>query len=256
MRTSISKVTEDDIIVRGHRLAQDLVGRVGFIDAFFLQVNGRMPSEKESKLLSGLMVNSMDHGINHPVLVARLTYGAAPEAIQNAIAAGILGTGSVLDGAIELAADMLYRTAKIADTSKVSDDEAARQMVASYREQKRGIPGLGHPMHKTSDPRTERLFQLAQELGFEGRFVRLIRAISEHATKASGRQLPINGAAAVAALYCELGFPAKIAKAVTIVSLSAGVVGHLMEEMSNPLARDIRKVVKEAIEFGPAESAK
>lgn len=90
---------------------------------------GRMPTEKESKLLSGLMVNSMDHGINHPVLVARLTYGAAPEAVQNAIAAGILGTGSVFDGAIELAADMLYRTAEIADRNKINDEEAAERMV-------------------------------------------------------------------------------------------------------------------------------
>lgn len=59
-------------------------------------------------------------------------------------------------------------------------------------------------MHKASDPRTERLFQFAAELGFDGRFVRLMRAISSTATRVTGRDLPINGAAAVSATLAEV----------------------------------------------------
>jgi citrate synthase len=253
IRTSIANVTEDEILVRGRPLI-DLVGRMNFVDAFFFQMRGRVPSEKESRLLSALMVNSLEHGINHPVGVARMTYGFAPEAIQGAIAAGILGMGKVIDGAIELVAELLYTTAAEADRRKISDEEAAAEVVSRFRSEKKFIPGLGHPKHKSGDPRTGRLFELSEELGFNGRYVKLLKLIAQKATAAYDRDLPINGAAAVASMYCELGIPAPIAKAITIVALSAGITGHLMEEIKSPTARTMRALISSATEYVEPET--
>ncbi|MCW5751348.1 MAG: citryl-CoA lyase [Alphaproteobacteria bacterium] len=254
IRTGITKVTADDIVVRGYRLTEDLVGHFSFTDAFFLQMTGRRPAERESRLFEALMVNSMEHGINHPVLVARLTHGAAPETIQAAIAAGILGMGSVGDGAIELVADLLYGLAQTADAEAIADEAAAARLVAEHRASRRIIPGLGHAMHKQADPRVGRLFALVRELGFGGRYVALMHHVASQVALATGRDLPINGAAAVAAAYCELGLPAKIAKAVTVVSICAGVTGHLMEEMRDPQARNMRRLISGATDFRPDEA--
>lgn len=248
LKTGITRVDENDIVVRGYRLSEDLVGKIGFTDFFFLHARGRMPTTEESAVFAALLVNSMDHGINLPVLTARLTYGSAPEAIQGAIAAGILGVGQIADGAIETAASILYDLASQIDggmePSKAVQDFVERQIINGYP-----IAGLGHPLHKTQDPRVERLFAIVKQNRFPGRYVELMRALSSSFSAAKGKDVPVNGAGAVAALYCELGFPATIAKAATIVALSAGIVGHLMEEMRRPMARGLRRVIAEAVEF-------
>lgn len=248
IKTGITRVNEDDIVVRGRRLAQELVGRISFTDFFFLHATGRQPSPAESAVFEALLVNSMDHGINHPVLVARLTFGAAPEAIQGAMAAGILGVGRVADGAIELAADLLYRLAGEIDAGR-SEEEAIARCLATCEDGRQPVPGLGHPLHKKADPRVDRLFELAEQHGFSMRYVGLMQVLAQAASQRKGRSIPVNGAGAVAALYCELGFPPAIAKAATIVALSAGVAGHLMEEIRQPTAREIRRVVSAAVEF-------
>lgn len=248
IKTGITRVDEDDIVVRGRRLAQEVVGRTSFTDFFFLHATGRQPSPAESALFEALLVNSMDHGINHPVLVARLTLGVAPEAIQGAIAAGILGVGRVADGAIELVAERLYKLAGEIDAG-VAETEAIARFLAACEEEGRPVPGLGHPLHKRADPRVDRLFELAGQHGFSMRYVGLMQALARAVSQRKGRDIPVNGAGAVAALYCELGFPPAIAKAATIVSLSAGVTGHLMEELRRPTARAIRRVVAGAVEF-------
>ena len=197
LTTSITEVTREDIVVRGHRLA-DLAGNMSFTDAFFLLMRGRNPTQNESALLAALMVNSIDHGVTQTVQVARLTLGTAPEAINAAIAAGLLGLGSKSDGAIEMTAHLLYEAVGEAEAQGRSYDEVAADIVAKHRDAKKFVPGLGHPKHKDGDPRTTRLFEIAKELGFDGNYIRMLKSISQAAANASGRNLPINGAAAVA----------------------------------------------------------
>lgn len=248
LTTSITNVTHDDIFVRGHRLA-DLVGKMSFSDAFFLQMRGRMPNERESKMLAALLINSMDHGITQTVQVARMTFSQAPESINAAIAAAVLGLGSKADGAIELTADLLQRTAADADARKVSDEQAVADAVARYRAAGTFLPGLGHARHKSGDPRTTRMFQLAEELGFNGRYFKMMGLFAKRAAEVTGRDLPINGAAAVATIYCELGFPPPIARAITMVALTAGITGHLLEEIEKPMGRNMRTLISKAVKF-------
>lgn len=248
LKTGISKVDKHDIVVRGKRLSEDLVGKISFSDFFFLHARGRMPTEQESAVFAALLVNSMDHGINLPVLTARLTYGAAPEAIQGAIAAGILGVGQVGDGAVETAAGILYALAGRLD-SGIDSNTAVQEFVDQQVMLGKPVAGLGHPLHKTQDPRVDRLFTIASENGFPGRYIGLMKSLSHAFSAAKGKDIPVNGAGAVAALYCELGFPAPIAKAATIVALAAGVTGHLMEELRRPMARDLRRLVANAVVF-------
>src|SRR5690606_143385 len=178
----------------------------------------------------------------------RLTYGAAPEAVQGAIAAGILGVGRIGDGAIEIAAKTLYEISAKADAGS-TDAKAAEAFVTEKVAAGEPVAGLGHPLHKNRDPRVDRLFELAAQHGFSCRYIGIIQLISERFSAMKSKSIPVNGAGAVAALYCELGFPPQFAKAATIVALSAGIAGHLMEELREPMAREMRKLIADNVKF-------
>jgi hypothetical protein len=96
LRSDIAWSTPDAIGVHGYDLCHDLMGEVNFGDMAFLEVTGRLPDTKESRMFNAILVTLVEHGIVPSTLAARLTYAGAPEAMQAAVAAGLLGLGSVL----------------------------------------------------------------------------------------------------------------------------------------------------------------
>src|SRR3954454_22868368 len=157
LRTGIGASDADSITLMGRDVANDLMGKVTLTELTFLLVQKRMPSESETRLLDAVLVSLADHGLPPTVLAARLTYTGAPESIQGAIAAGLLGAGSVFLGVVEDTARSLDEFLPAA-----SDPAAA---VAALIASARRVPGLGHPVHKVEDPRTPRIYAIAEETG-------------------------------------------------------------------------------------------
>jgi citrate synthase len=112
-------------------------------------------------------------------------------------------------------------------------------VVTAFRERREIIPGLGHPVHKPVDPRTVRLFALAEECGFAGDYVALMREIGGEAARRSGKLLPINATGAIGAICCELGFKWQVIRGFGVMARAIGLVGHLMEEVERPMAQEI-----------------
>jgi len=228
----------DRVWVRGLDLCKDLMGTINLGDMAFLELQGRLPTPGESRLTNAILVSLVEHGITPSALATRLTYLGAPEAVQAAVAAGLLGLGSVFVGSIEGAARLLSET--LASAPPDADLKAlAAAKVAELRAKKATISGLGHRIHVKGDPRTARLFALAAEEGFRGRYVGLMEAIAEAASAASGRYLPLNATGAIGALLCELGFDPRVARGFGVMSRAIGLVGHIFEELQRPLAREI-----------------
>ena len=107
MHTAMGSTTPTTITVCGMDLADDIMGKIPFPDLAFRMVAGRLPDERESQLFNAVLVSLADHGITPTVLAARLTYLGAPESLQGAVAAGLLGGGSVFLGVAEDAARFL-----------------------------------------------------------------------------------------------------------------------------------------------------
>src|SRR3954451_21086302 len=137
LRTGIGHSDADSITVMGRDLASELLGKVSFTELAFLLVQRRMPARGEARVLDAVLVSLAAHGLTPTVLAARLTHTGAPESLQGAVAAGLLGAGSVFLGVVE-------DTARFLDEIGEDVDAGVTQALAAGRR----IPGLGHPIHK------------------------------------------------------------------------------------------------------------
>lgn len=249
LRSKLGRSTSDEILVRGFDLARDLLGKVSLGDVAFLELMGRLPSPQESVMFNALAVTLVEHGMTPSAIAARLTYFGAPESLQGAVAAGLLGMGDRFGGSIEQAARMLQEA-----ETKGDPPDVAREIVAAFRARKEIIPGLGHPIHKRADPRTARLFELAAANGLAGRHVNLMRAIGDEATQAYGRSLPVNATGAIGAVASEMGIPWRVCRGIAVMARAVGLVAHVQEEMAEPTAAEIWARVEAETEASDASA--
>jgi citrate synthase len=203
------------------------MGTVTLTELTYLLVTRRQPTAGERRLLDAALVSLADHGLTPSALAARLTYTGAPEAIQGAVAAGLLGAGSVLLGP---AGDTAVFLADVVASGTTAQDAVDARRRAGLR-----VPGLGHPVHRVEDPRTPRLYALAEEEGVVGPHLRLLRQVADAYAEASGRRLPINGAGAAGAALVDIGIPPTSVRGVVLVARTAGLVAHLTEEAETPI---------------------
>ncbi|HEY7454438.1 MAG TPA: citryl-CoA lyase [Thermoleophilaceae bacterium] len=238
-RTSVGASDADSITVMGRDLS-DLLGRTTLTELAFLLVQGRMPSPDETRLFDAVLVSLADHGLTPTVLAARLTYTGAPESVQGAIAAGLLGGGSVFLGVVE-------DTVRFLDEAGDDVDGAVAREIESGRR----VPGLGHPVHKVQDPRTPRIYEIAEETGLKGSYLdRLHQVATVHAER-TGKQLPINGAGVAGAALADLGFPVPLLRGFALLARTAGLLGHLAEEMQSPIGMRLYREVDERAKYVP-----
>src|SRR6476469_3223747 len=91
--TSLGTSSTDEISLMGEDLT-DLMGNVGFGELAFWLVTLRRPTTQETRVFEAVLVALADHGFTPTAIAARLTYLSAPDSLQGALAAGLLGGGS------------------------------------------------------------------------------------------------------------------------------------------------------------------
>jgi citrate synthase len=238
MQTALARSTEATIEVCGLDLCDEIMGHVPLSGVAFLELSGRLPTESELRLIDAMLVSLVEHGLTPSALAARLTYHGAPESLQAAVAAGLSGLGSVFVGTIEGSARLVQEALRdddgTADLAQLADE-----LVARSRAERRFIPGVGHPLHKSGDPRAARLFAIARDAGLYGRHAELMELVGAAAAVHYGRKLPVNVTGAIGSLASELGFPWQVCRGLGVMSRAIGLVGHLAEELRTPLAGEI-----------------
>jgi citrate synthase len=245
--TAISAARADGVSVRGRSLAADLMGRLSFTDYFFFLVTGREPNAAQREFLDMSLVAIAEHGLTPSVQAARMTYAADPAALQGAVAAGVLGCGTVILGAARLCGDLLRETLRREDAG-ASLAQAALGVAREYRAAKRAIPGFGHPVHKPVDPRAQTMIAHAKARGVAGRSVAAALALEQGAAEAWGKPLPMNVSMTIAAVLADVGVPDAIVRGVPILARTAGLLAHLAEEDEAPIGFLLAGSAEAAIE--------
>ena len=245
IRTDIAWSAPDSITAFGRDFPSEILGHVSFGDMAFLEIARHLPNANESRMFNAMLVTLVEHGLTPSTIAARLTYLGAPEAMQAAVAAGLSGLGSVFVGSVEGTAKMLYEAMPAPD-AEADLSALADGVVGKFAELKTILPGIGHPFHKPIDPRTPRLIEIATETGFAGPYIALVQQIAATAERQKGKSLPVNATGILGALCCEMGFDWQVCRGIGVMARAVGLVGHILEESRNPIARQIWLQAEEA----------
>jgi len=252
-KTSITKVEPNKIYIRGFPV-DELMGKISFSQVIYLVLKGEMPSPEAGKLIDAIFVSSVDHGASPPSVLAARTAASTGSELNACIAAGVLAISRYHGGAIEEGMKLFLEIAERTIHSKKDDHAAALEILQEMKQKGKRASGFGHRLH-TKDPRTKKLFALAEELGFAGKFVRIAQTVEKVLKEMTGKSLPINVDGAIAALLCELEIPPDIGNAFFIIPRTAGLVSHIHEERIR--MKPMRKIHPQDIEYdGPPERNK
>ena len=231
--SSISTSNAETIVVRGKDLCGELIGQTSFSEYFWFLLTGATPDARQRQVLDATLVAIAEHGLVPSVQASRMTYAAAPEALQGAVAAGILGCGSVILGAAENAGRMLADV--VARSASMSLREAASAVVGEMKAARRPIPGYGHPLHKGEDPRASKLFAVASAAGVADKHRAAAKMVESLLPELTGKNLVMNVSAAIPAVLLDAGFPVGALKGVPILARTASLIAHLLEEQIKPI---------------------
>jgi citrate synthase len=236
--TALGASSKDRITLLGQDLAEDVMGKVGFGELAFWLATQRRPTPGETRVFEAVLAALADHGFTPTAIVTRLTYLSAPDSVQGALAAGLLGGGSRFLGVTEDTGRFLHHVVSTVD-GPVDWDALALATVREQREAGKFVPGLGHHVHKDGDPRTPRLMAIAREEDLFGPHLSLFAAIGRVHPQVLGRTLPLNGAGVCGAALADLGLPLELLRGFALLARTAGLIGQLAEELRNPVANEI-----------------
>ena len=249
--SAISASNEETILVRGRDLCGELIGHITFTDHVWLLVVGALPNAAQRRVLDAALVAIAEHGLVPSVQASRMTLAAAPEALQGAVAAGILGCGSVILGAAQDCGRLLQEV--VARSEREPLNAAATGAVRERRAAKQAVAGYGHPLHKGYDPRARRLIEVAREAGVAGAYVDAALAVERVLPEVTGKSLAMNVSGAIPAILLDAGYPLLALKGVPVLARTASLIAHLLEELERPIGFVLSHAAAEAIQYdGPA----
>jgi citrate synthase len=249
-KTAITKIEPNKVAVRGYPIDQ-LMGRISFGEMVYLVLKGELPSAEVGRLMDAIMVSSVDHGATPPSALAARTVASGGAPLTTAIAGGIMTINRHHGGAIEGCMNVLNEIVAYKKERGLEPLTAAREKTAEYRAKRIRVPGFGHRVH-TDDPRTRRLFALAEEAGIAGEYIEMGSTLRQAMKETLNRDLPMNVDGGIAAVLCELGFPPELGNGFFAISRTVGLTAQVYEEMTRE--RPMRKIDPAAHEYdGPPE---
>jgi citrate synthase len=241
--TALGASSRHAITLLGTDLADDVMGKVGFGELAFWLATQRRPTPGEVRVFEAVLAALADHGFTPTAIVTRLTYLSAPDSVQGALAAGLLGGGSRFLGVTEDCGRFLHEVLTGVEGPLPTDDGGwdalALHTVTAQRAAGRFVPGLGHHVHKDGDPRSPRLFAIAGEEGLDGPHLRLFAAIGRVHPQVLGKTLPLNGAGVCGAALADLGLPVELLRGFALLARTAGLIGQLAEELRHPVGNEV-----------------
>lgn len=232
-KTSIAGIVDGETLIHGYKIT-DLIDKVSFTDAIWLELKGELPTEKEKAMLDGILISTMDNGMGPPSVTNARNSSSAGNPMQAAVAAGVLGVGEFHGGAIEECARLLQMG--------LTADKLVEKVISSGDR----IAGFGHKVY-TEDPRAKQIFEKAKSLGFYGEHCELAVQVEKVLEEKKGKKIPINVDGAIAAVVSDMGFDFRLGKGFFLIGRVVGLVAHIFEELVRE--KPYRRISSEEIEY-------
>lgn len=244
--SQIGHSTADAIVIRGKDLATEILGKHDFVDMILLTSIGRVPTPQEKVMINLVLVMASGHGITPSVLASRLTWLGAPEALQGALAAGLLGGGSVYLGPTQNIAQSLIDIASTLPASPGHDDikAAARTYLDAAKQNKRPVLGIGSG-YEGGDPRVPVLRDIALANGYYRLHWRIMDALATELSAIKGKPFQLNGAGALGAIIADMGFDPLFGRGLMLTGRCASLLAQILEEKDQPIAKSVWDLVLE-----------
>jgi citrate synthase len=211
---------------------------------FLLMLNGERPSETAIRALDISLILSADHEWNASTFAARVVAATLSD-MHSAITAGIGALkGPLHGGANEAVFNILI------DIDKNGADPV--EYVKGMFSQKAKVPGFGHRVYTTEDPRATHLRRMSRDLGYSSgqtKWFEYSKAIEDFIN--AEKKLNANVDFYSASTYHTLGIDVDLFTPLFAVSRIAGWTAHVMEQLN-----DNRLIRPRAEYIGPVYPAR
>ncbi|HEY4510516.1 MAG TPA: citrate/2-methylcitrate synthase [Candidatus Paceibacterota bacterium] len=197
----------------------ELSKKASFSTLIFELLSGKSPKEDELKVFELVLNLSIDHGAETPSARAVIEAANKGASISEAVASGIKAIDDIHGGAGEGAMEVFYKIKE--------EDLDPKEVVTSYLETERKVPGYGHRIYKV-DPRAELILETASEAGIGADYIKVAKSIEGELKSRTGKILPVNIDGAMAVIFCAFNWEPRLAKAVFIIARTPGLCGQFL----------------------------
>lgn len=237
-KTRISKLTENDVIIRNKKLSA-LVEKNSFSDAIFLLLRDREPTTFESQIFSAILISIIDHGAGTTSSLTTRFVTSTGNSLNTAVGAGVLALGDYHGGAIENAMNEL---------KKINDERIdIETYVTTKLDKKETLFGYGHPIYKNEDPRVIWLLSLCKKLNYSSPYITTAQHIEQTLEKIKEKKICLNIDGLIAALLLAMGFKPYVGKGIFIIGRVPGLVAQSIEEKE--YEKPVRRIEEQDINY-------
>jgi citrate synthase len=198
---------------------------LGFAANFLYTLTGKKPDDVMERVFDVALILHADHELNASTFAARVTAATLSD-IHSAVTSAIGALkGPLHGGANEDVIRMLL---------EAGSEAAALEHVHHRLTNKIKIPGFGHRVYRTEDPRATHLRAMSEELGKRtGHLDLYLTSKKIEETMKKEKRLNANVDFYSASTYYSLGIPIDIFTPIFAVSRMSGWTAHILEQYRN-----------------------
>ena len=232
-KSSISYKTEEKTVLRGYNLSDLAEKGYSFSDALFVLFQNRIPTENEAKMLNYEMGVFIEHSMS-PSAVSAIGVAMGRPNLPACVAASVTTFGGV-HGPGAAHGYMMNKYLERAHEEGISIDELGKILVDEYLDNNKPVMGMGQPQHIDSDPRAYPIHLKQEELGVDGVYLELQKAVEKHfhaRREREGRSyVGVNVVGSGNSALCDIGFAPNAAWCIGSVCRGYSCCSHALFNM-------------------------
>lgn len=214
---------------------------LGHAANFLYMLNGTVPDPEHAKAFDVALILHADHELNASTFAARVTAATLSD-MHSAVTSAVGALkGPLHGGANKDVMDMLNEIGEISRAENYVREKLAARVK---------IPGFGHRVYKTEDPRATHLRRLSEELGRKAgdlKWYEMSRVIEQAMMDLKG--IACNVDFYSGSVYAGMGIPAELFTPVFACSRISGWTAHLLEQYAD------NRIIRPVGEYtGPTEA--